>query len=193
MPFSIFASCREINQNERPAPVQTVKRNRTPCRAHFSKFSLRHGAQRDFRHGGAPRRTPRFRVCVGLPRPRSTILIASDVRVMWAPAYLGLVRRRYQSGEIDYTGSISRCGDGRLRMGGSASGHRLLPAWSSAAYLVIKRTADDVARQGSDAQQRLRTARSGVCRARPSRAKHAVAPRYNRRHISQGFVEGAPR
>jgi hypothetical protein len=27
--------------------------------------------------------------------------------------------------------------------------------------------ADDVARQGSDAQQRLRTARSGVCRARP--------------------------
>ena len=30
-------------------------------------------------------------------------------------AYLGLVPRRYQSGEIDYTGSISKCGDGRLR------------------------------------------------------------------------------
>jgi transposase len=71
-------------------------------------------------------------VWVSLPRPRSTILIASDVRVMWATAYLGLVRRRYQSGEIDYTGSISRCGHGRLRMGGSASGDRLLPAWSSA-------------------------------------------------------------
>jgi hypothetical protein len=37
---------------------------------------------------------------------------------------------------------------------------------------------DDVARQGSDAQQRLRTARSGVCRARLSRARHASAPRY---------------
>jgi len=30
-------------------------------------------------------------------------------------AYLGLVTRRYQSGEIDYTGSISKCGDRRVR------------------------------------------------------------------------------
>ena len=30
-------------------------------------------------------------------------------------AYLGLVPRRYQSGEIDYTGSISKCGDRRIR------------------------------------------------------------------------------
>jgi hypothetical protein len=30
-------------------------------------------------------------------------------------AYLGLVPRRYQSGEIDYTGSISKCGDWRVR------------------------------------------------------------------------------
>ena len=30
-------------------------------------------------------------------------------------AYLGLVPRRHQSGEIDYTGSISRCGDRRVR------------------------------------------------------------------------------
>lgn len=30
-------------------------------------------------------------------------------------AYLGLVPRRYQSGEIDYIGSISKCGDRRLR------------------------------------------------------------------------------
>jgi transposase len=31
-------------------------------------------------------------------------------------AYLGLVaRRRYQSGEVDYTGSISKCGDRRVR------------------------------------------------------------------------------
>ncbi len=30
-------------------------------------------------------------------------------------AYFGLVPRRYQSGEIDYTGSISKCGDRRVR------------------------------------------------------------------------------
>ena len=30
-------------------------------------------------------------------------------------AYLGLVPRRYQSGEVDYTGSISKCGDRRVR------------------------------------------------------------------------------
>ena len=52
---------------------------------------------------------------------------------------------------------------------------------------------DDVARQGSDAQQRVLTARSGVCRARPSRAKREFALHYNRWHISQGFVEGALR
>ena len=31
------------------------------------------------------------------------------------------------------------------------------------------------------------TAGLGARRVRPSRAKHAVAPRYNRWHISQGF------
>lgn len=30
-------------------------------------------------------------------------------------AYLGLVPRRHQSGEVDYTGSISKCGDRRVR------------------------------------------------------------------------------
>jgi transposase len=30
-------------------------------------------------------------------------------------AYLGLVPRRYQSGEVDYTGSMSKCGDRRIR------------------------------------------------------------------------------
>jgi len=30
-------------------------------------------------------------------------------------AYLGLVPRRYQSGEVDYTGGISKCGDRRIR------------------------------------------------------------------------------
>ena len=31
-------------------------------------------------------------------------------------AYFGLVPRRYQSGEVDYTGSISKCGDRRVRI-----------------------------------------------------------------------------
>ena len=31
-------------------------------------------------------------------------------------AYLGLVPRRYQSGEVDYTGRISKCGDRRVRI-----------------------------------------------------------------------------
>jgi transposase len=30
-------------------------------------------------------------------------------------AYIGLTPRRYQSGEADYTGHISRCGDKLLR------------------------------------------------------------------------------
>ena len=30
-------------------------------------------------------------------------------------AYFGLVPRRYQSGEVDYTGRISKCGDRRVR------------------------------------------------------------------------------
>ena len=30
-------------------------------------------------------------------------------------AYLGLVPRRYHSGEVDYVGSISKCGDRRVR------------------------------------------------------------------------------
>jgi len=47
--------------------------------------------------------------------------------------------------------------------------------------------------KGSDAQQRLRTARVAVCRARPSRAKRAFASHDNRSRISQGFVDDAPR
>ena len=52
---------------------------------------------------------------------------------------------------------------------------------------------DDGAHQGSGVQQHLRTARSRVCRARPSRAKHEFVRHYNRRRISLEFVEGALR
>jgi hypothetical protein len=52
---------------------------------------------------------------------------------------------------------------------------------------------DDGAHQGSSVQQHLRTARSRVCRARPSGAKHEFVRHYNRRRISLEFVEGALR
>jgi hypothetical protein len=68
---------------------------------------------------------------------------------------------------------------------------KLLNARLSLPKSRFERT-DDGARQGSGAQQRLRTARSGVCRARLSQAKHAFALRYNKWHMTQGFGEGAP-
>jgi hypothetical protein len=43
---------------------------------------------------------------------------------------------------------------------------------------------DNVARQGSDAQQRHQIARLGVCRARPSRAKHA----FGHCHVAVGLA-----
>ena len=42
-------------------------------------------------------------------------LPAHAVRSRDIGAYLGLVPRRYQSGEVDYVGSISKCGDRRVR------------------------------------------------------------------------------
>ena len=62
-------------------------------------------------------------------------------------------------------------------------------------YLSLPKTRfvhiDDGAHQGSGVQQHLRTARSRVCRARPSRAKREFARHYNRRRISREFAEGA--
>src|SRR5271157_1822753 len=52
---------------------------------------------------------------------------------------------------------------------------------------------DGAVRQGSDAQQCLRTARLGVCRAHPSRAKCELVLHCNRCCISQEFAEGTLR
>jgi transposase len=51
---------------------------------------------------------------------RMTRASAACGRLMTIPsrdigAYLGLVPRRYQSGEVDYVGGISKCGDRRVR------------------------------------------------------------------------------
>jgi Transposase IS116/IS110/IS902 family len=55
--------------------------------------------------------------------PRARPLRRSEVRIPSAPPsspgkptrLFGLVPRRYQSGEVDYTGGISKCGDRRVR------------------------------------------------------------------------------
>src|SRR3712207_8866226 len=48
--------------------------------------------------------------------PRSTLFPYTTLfRSSSVGAYIGLTPRRYQSGEADYTGHISRCGDKLLR------------------------------------------------------------------------------
>jgi transposase len=51
----------------------------------------------------------------GNPRSRATRCLWMLDRSRDIGAYLGLVPRRYQSGEVDYTGGISKCGDRRIR------------------------------------------------------------------------------
>ena len=46
-------------------------------------------------------------------RPLSTIINALDDLAIWE--LIWVVPRSYQSGEVDYTGSISKCGDRRMR------------------------------------------------------------------------------
>src|SRR2546430_4925912 len=71
------------------------------------------------------------------------------------------------------------------------------PAPSKCVHLSLLKTRferiDGVVRQGLDTRQCLRIVRLAVCRARPSRAKHASASHCNRKRISKGFVEGARR
>jgi transposase len=60
---------------------------------------------------------PRFEL---LERKGMDIGDGYRVRVAKGPvrdvgAYLGLVPKRYQSGEVDYVGGISKCGDRRVR------------------------------------------------------------------------------
>jgi hypothetical protein len=59
---------------------------------------------------GRGRRTERRFDAVGAIDDPSRIRRSRDIG-----AYLGLVPRRHQSGEVDYIGSISKCGDRRIR------------------------------------------------------------------------------
>ena len=52
-------------------------------------------------------------------------------------AYLGLVPRRYQSGEVDYTGSISKCGDRRVRTLLYEAANVMLTRYKAGVHLII--------------------------------------------------------
>ena len=72
-------------------------------------------------------------------------------------AYLGLVPRRYQSGEIDYTGSISKCGDARLRTLLYEAANVMLTRYRGS--LALKTWALDIARRSTMRKARVALAR----------------------------------
>jgi transposase len=72
-------------------------------------------------------------------------------------AYLGLVPRRYQSGEVDYTGSISKCGDRRVRTLLYEAANVMLTRYRGA--LALKEWALDIARRSTMRKARIALAR----------------------------------
>ena len=72
-------------------------------------------------------------------------------------AYLGLVPRRYQSGEIDYNGSISKCGDARLRTLLYEAANVMLTRYRGS--LALKTWALDIARRSTMRKARVALAR----------------------------------
>src|SRR5438067_2513589 len=81
-------------------------------------------------------------------------------------AYLGLVPRRHQSGEIDYTGSISKCGDRRVRTLLYEAANVMLTRYKGA--LKLKEWAFAVAKRST-----MRKARIALAR-RPAIIMHAM-------------------
>ena len=72
-------------------------------------------------------------------------------------AYLGLVPRRYQSGEVDYTGSISKCGDRRVRTLLYEAANVMLTRYKSA--LKLKDWALAIAKRSTLRKARIALAR----------------------------------
>jgi transposase len=72
-------------------------------------------------------------------------------------AYLGLVPRRYQSGEVDYTGSISKCGDRRVRTLLYEAANVMLTRYKGA--LKLKEWAVAIARRSTLRKARIALAR----------------------------------
>jgi transposase len=72
-------------------------------------------------------------------------------------AYLGLVPRRYQSGEVDYTGSISKCGDRRVRTLLYEAANVMLTRYRG--ELALKDWALDISRRSTMRKARIALAR----------------------------------
>lgn len=71
--------------------------------------------------------------------------------------YLGLVPKRHQSGEVDYTGSISKRGDVRVRTLLSEAANVMLTRWS--APLKLKSWAPEIGRRSTMRKARVAMAR----------------------------------
>ena len=72
-------------------------------------------------------------------------------------AYLGLVPRRYQSGEVDYTGSISKCGDRWVRTLLYEAANVMLTRYRG--KLALKDWALDIGRRSTMRKARIALAR----------------------------------
>ena len=72
-------------------------------------------------------------------------------------AYLGLVPRRYQSGEVDYVGGISKCGDRRVRTLLYEAANVMLTRYKG--RLKLKDWAFAIARRSSMRKARIALAR----------------------------------
>jgi transposase len=72
-------------------------------------------------------------------------------------AYLGLVPRRYQSGEVDYTGSISKCGDRQVRTLLYEAANVMLTRYRG--KLALKDWALDIGRRSTMRKARIALAR----------------------------------
>jgi transposase len=73
------------------------------------------------------------------------------------PCRRALVPRRYQSGEVDYTGSISKCGDRRVRTLLYEAANVLLTRYRG--KLALKDRALDIGRRSTMRKARIALAR----------------------------------
>ena len=102
-------------------------------------------------------------------------------------AYLGLVPRRYQSGEVDYVGGISKCGDRRVRTLLYEAANVMLTRYKG--QLKLKDWAFAIARRSTHAQGAHRSGAS----PRNHHARDAAGRNRVRRSVGPGITETGDR
>ena len=98
-------------------------------------------------------------------------------------AYLGLVPKRYQSGEVDYVGGISKCGDRRVRTLLYEAANVMLTRYNG--QLKLKEWAFAIARRSKHAQGAHRFGAS----SRNHHARDAPGRNRVRRSVGPGITE----